>query len=196
MVIHDDFQMREPGWEAQLEEAARWRVALASWCCYEQWNEEANSSDASTGHLGVTLDSMSFGFSVEFFRQRGCVSATRFGFGFGAWDAMGYALSKDYACWRILLNSWHQWLPRNSRSILNVGAPGHPEIKTLWKSVLPSRVVDPEHVEIAGRRVRIAPDDYTGHEQPRRVELRINDENTFVTDAGQSQHIRLGKLVA
>lgn len=197
MVVHDDFRMMEPGWESELRKSEGWRVGLASWCCYEAWDESANSGGgASVGHVGVTLDSMSFGFDVRLFRRRGCVAATRFGFGFGAWDAMGWALSQDYACWRIMLNSWHQWLPRNSRAVLGIGAPGHPEIKDLWASVLPARVLDAKHVEIAGRRVRVAPPDHRGDEQPRRVELRINDENTFITDRGTSEHWKLGKRVA
>lgn len=165
MVIHDDFRITEPGWEKQLEESAGWRVALASWVAYDGWDEQANSSvgiSHSFPHRhAVVVDSCSFGFRVDLFAERGCIAATRWGYGFGAWDANGWALSQGYAVWRILLNSHHNWKDggKNTRAMMNIGAPGHPEIKTLWASVLPAAVADSAHMLVAGKLIRVAPDE-------------------------------------
>jgi hypothetical protein len=166
MVVHDDFAMREPGWEHQLELAHGWRVALATWCAYSVWDEQANPSLPSVDHLGVTLDSFSFGFRVDLFRERGCVGALRFGYGYGAWEPCIWALQQGYAIWSILLNSDHHWVPDNTRRVLGLGANGHPHFQSYATGktevsaatpVLPARRLDGEHIDVAGRAVRIAP---------------------------------------
>lgn len=163
MVIHDDFRMMESGWEDDLALSEGWRVCLASWLGYGIWTAEANSGYPTSGHLAVALDSFSFGFKVDVFKQRGYVAGSRYGFGYGAWESNAWALQNDYAVWRILLDSWHQWLPNeNARSKLGVGAPGHPDIRQRFAGVvLPSEVVDTEHIKILDRIVRIAPEGVT-----------------------------------
>ena len=176
MLIHDDFRIMEPGWEADLALSEGWRVAIASWLGYGLWNKEANSGYPTDGHLAVTFDSMSFGFNVPIFAERGFITDTRWGYGFASWEANGWALQNDYAVWHILGNSWHQWIPNeNTRTKLELGAQGHPEIRERYFGIsLPSRVIDTEHIEIIDRTVRIAPLGAT--DQPR---------VTHCIDAGQ-----------
>ena len=157
MFIHDDFKIVEPGWEDELEASAGWRVALASWLGYMDWDIGANTSRSTPHRLAVGLDSMAFGFNVHVFKRRGTVCATRFGFGYGAWDAQAWALSQGYAIWRIMLNSDHQWRQDNTRTKLARGADGHPWFKDNWQSVLPSHVIDERHISVAGDLVKIAP---------------------------------------
>lgn len=198
LYLHDDFSMREPGWEAELEKARGYRVALASWLAYAVWDEEANSGWVTPGPFGVVLDSMSFAFRTDVFASRGCVAETRYGFGFGAWDANAWALEHDYAVWHVRLNSWHQWDGDNTRGKLGVGASGHPDIRTRFRGVvLPARVADDAHIQIVNRLVRIAPEDSLIVDPPRTVSCQINGERfvTLSTDAPVLSGERYGEVV-
>lgn len=153
LFVHDDFAMLESGWEDQLRASSGWRVALASWAVYSVWDAEANTSQFTSGPVGVCLDSMAFAFRTDVFRERGCVSEMRYGFGYGAWDACAYALANGMGVWRVHLNSKHQWVDKNSRAWLGKAAPGHPECRQAFRSkVLPSRVVDETAIEVCGVR--------------------------------------------
>lgn len=157
MFIHDDFRIDAPGWEADLALSDGWCIALASWLAYEEWDVEANTRLPASSHLAVAIDSMAMGINVALFRSRGCVTETRFQFGFGAWDAQAWALERGYAIWRIQLPSDHNWRNDNSRAVMRKGAEGHPWFKTNWSVVLPSCVVDAHHISVKGKITRIAP---------------------------------------
>lgn len=186
MMMHDDFAMLEPGWEDELAKAAGWRVALASHLTYDVWDHEAVSANASVGHLGVTIDSFSFAFNVPLFRHRGCVAAARFGFGYGAWDSCAWALQQGYALWRIRLDAKHHWKPHNTREVLRVGAPGHPEIGAMYRPLLPARVAGGENIMVANDTIRIAPAGVTDELVERRITCRINWDRTWITEGGKS----------
>lgn len=193
MFIHDDFAMREPGWEADIEQSDGWRVAVASWCVYTEWDEPGGSYP-TPHHLGVTIDSFSFGFRTDVFKARGCVTAMRFGFGFAAWDTCAWALDNGYGIWRIVLNSDHQWMPDNSRAIQHVGAPGHPEVTLAWKDrIMPARTPDASHIMVAGRMFRIAPQGWTPTPIDRTTTTGINPGNVFKLEHGESRHYRNGE---
>lgn len=194
MFIHDDFAILEPGWEADIELSADWRVALASWCVYTDWDEPGGSYP-TTHHLGVTVDSMSFGFRTDVFAARGCVTAQRYGFGFGAWDSCAWALDNGYGVWRVQLDSDHQWEPTNSRVLLRQGAGGHQHVTALWKDrILPARTPDWAHVQAGSRTFRIAPASLQTPPVIRDViTTGINPGNVFKTEYGVSSHYRNGQ---
>lgn len=192
MMVHDDFEMYEPGWEAQLEEAATWRVALASWLTWDVWDEQANTSVASPGRIGVAIDSFTFGFRVDLFAARGFVCAARWGFGYGAWEPNAWALRNDYALLRIVLNCRHQWEPMNARALLKVPAPGHPEFRAQYgQNVLPARVLDAKRMAVRGRVVQVVPNELELVELSRDVRCQINFDDERVTNTGQRTSVRI-----
>lgn len=171
MMQHDDFRMMEPGWEAQLRESEGWRVAIAAHCvhagwsngsgCYPSWGRGKPEAYGDwPSRLGVTIDSMSFGFRVDVFRARGCVTEGRYGFGFGAWDACAWALMNEYGCWRIQQNAWHHWIENNARAILSIGAPGHQDVCARYGAqIFPSEITsDGTSIVRAGHQFRCAPE--------------------------------------
>lgn len=179
--IHDDFSMREPGWETEMEKSEGWRVALAGWFAYTDWNKECVGQNPAAGHLATCIDPLSIGFNVAVFQERGYIALPEWGFGFGAWDVNAWALSQGYAVWRIPLDSWHHWLTSgNTRNKMNKGAPGHPQIGERWKDIaFPCRVLDGEHIEVVGQTIRVAPEGQTVP-KTKRAESRSTD-CTYVT---------------
>lgn len=180
-MIHDDFSMREPGWEADMEQSEGWRVAIAGWFAYTHWNEECVGQYPAPGHLATCIDPLSIGFNVKLFAERGYIAKPEWGFGFGAWDVNAWALTQGYAVWHIPLDNWHHWIPNeNSRTKMNKGASGHPEIRERWKDqAFPSCVIDGAHIEVCGKRIRIAPIGVSDGIK-RRAECRSSD-CTYVT---------------
>lgn len=158
MIQHDDFRMEEGGWEAQLALAHDCKVALASWCTYDKWLTGAVSADHSRGYLGVIADPLTLGFRVSLFRERGCLTTMRVGFGYAAWEANGWALEQGYGVWRIRLNGSHQWLVgQNTRDKVapGAGAGGHGEVAGLYKHILPAEVVDANAFTLNGQRFEV-----------------------------------------
>lgn len=181
-IIHDDFSMREPGWEAEMEKSEGWKVALATWFAYEQWNEECVGQYPASGHLATCIDPLSIGFNVNVFKERGYITNSKFGFGFGAWDVNAWALTQGYAIWRIPLNSWHHWLSTepNARTKMNKGAMGHPEIREQWKGkAFPAKVLDSEHIQVVDKVFRVAPEGLSDT-RAKRIESRSTG-CTYVT---------------
>ena len=164
-IIHDDFKICVPGWEDWIENSRGKRVALAAWCAYAAWTIEGNGSfsphltpdENGASQIGVVLDSMGWAIHVPTFMERGCVTEERFGFGFGAWDACGWALEHGYAIWRIRGESWHHWKPnQNTRAMMSRGANGHPRIVTKYVGrSLPASVVNDDTIEVCGKRYSI-----------------------------------------
>ena len=192
MFCHDDFAMTEPGWEDDLAQSEGWRVALASWVTYGVWDDQANTSLPTATHIGVCLDSLSFGFNVKFFEQRGCVGTSRFGYGYGGWEPCAYALRNDMAVWNIRLNSDHQWVSGNTRGLLSLGADGHPMAKGGYaKDVLPACVVGEHSISVAGRTIRVAPGGAPLIQDEKVLRRRINQYSTLVSDTATGESLKV-----
>jgi len=161
LVLHDDSMLKEPGWEEEIEEAAGWRVALASHQTYTIWKkngETGNVVELESPKFGTNCDPCSFGFNVKIFQERGCVSNWRIGFGFGCYETFAWCLGQKYAIRLLSGRLWHHpdW-SKNTRDVLNVGANGHEDTKNKFASILPAYTEDDKYISIAGERVEIVP---------------------------------------
>lgn len=158
VVAHDDFAMYQPTWEAVLASARDWRVLLAGWYVYAEWDKHANVRTRIWSPFGIILDPLAFAFRVNPFVQRGYFAHPEFGFGYSAWETNAWALSQGYATLAIPLPSDHQWNSDNTRTMVGADAPGHQAVLQRWRGRgLPARVVDNAHIEVAGTRTRIIP---------------------------------------
>lgn len=167
--LHDDFALREgcQGWEEEIESLSEWQVGMATWNGYTFITEEANTGNIEPrrkGNLCCALDPCSIGFRMSLFRARGSFAdlASKDGvaieYGFGAFDSLGWMLSRDHAVWQLQGTTDHHWIYENTRTLMKIGAGGHQLVASQYRGIaFPAEQVDEHHIKVVDRIIRIAP---------------------------------------
>jgi hypothetical protein len=175
MTGHDDVQLLQGGWEASLQEASKYRVAIASHFPYDSISDQCVPVgipgapeefyrdgavvryENETRRFAASFDPATMALRMDVFAARGRFSNVDIdGWGYQTRDIDGYALSKGYGVWRIRNDARHKWLPdEGTRGKLGRGALGIERVASAWGGkAYPAKIFDDDlHLEIAGRMV-------------------------------------------
>ena len=160
LIMHDDLELLEGGWESDIEASKGWKVVMASHLCWTLWDSEACSGMVKGGaeyRIGVALCPASLAINVAAFRKRGFVTNLRRGFGYGQLETTAWGLSQGCAVWRLWGKVYHGAnFDKNTRAVNRVFPTSHPG-PAPFLNVLPAEVVDDEHVRVSGKVLKVAP---------------------------------------